>query len=681
MRLDVGVATATINPRLPVALAGYGARRHKADAVHDDLTVRTVVLRDRSGTTVALLVFDLLSLRDEFSDPIRAAVAEELGLAPGAVLTACVHTHGGPSCIPGGEVLGWNVQPGYVDVLVDAARKTAAEAVADLRPAVARHATVTLPEGTGTNRRKRTWDPSAGVLTFTADDGTPIVTIANFGLHPVVHGPEHCVVNTDWVGPFRAALAQAVGGTVVFLQGCEGDVNPASTAWDRSTDDALAHAAELGHQLAQAFVTPIEAAAPIDGDAVTVWSRTVSVPVAPTVYSVLSKLRNRKDLELVEWAIGAVRLVGVPGEATQGFQRSVEDARPHPIIWAGLAPAAHGYLPEPFRFGYEEAMSLGRQATDVLRSALTAGPEVPVPHVAAAPAEAVDVRRVDTRSGRIEVARCGPADGPPVLIVHGMPGSWRQGLALAQDLAELHHVVLPSRPGYGRTPLGVGRTPVEQAASYVAVLDSLGFERVLVVGISGGGPSAAAMAQHFGDRVAGLVLACALAPHLMPVPKAMAVARRLPAVPEAVGAVQRWRGRRAVLGPDPIAPRRKDLTESERRWLEEDPTIADGILRFMRSHLDAPAGLPGLRNDVDNIAAARRDGPPATDRITAPTVVMHGDEDKVVDLDHGRFWAGAIPGAHLDVIRGAGHLFLVTRRSESLPKLGSYLMEMLGATY
>ena len=59
---------------------------------------------------------------------------------------------------------------------------------------------------------------------------------------------------------------------------------------------------------------------------------------------------------------------------------------------------------------------------------------------------------IRTRRGPVEVAITGD-NGPAVLAVHGTPGDWRQARALAADLREDHRVVLPSRPGYGRTPL------------------------------------------------------------------------------------------------------------------------------------------------------------------------------------------------------------------------------------
>ncbi len=78
-------------------------------------------------------------------------------------------------------------------------------------------------------------------------------------------------------------------------------------------------------------------------------------------------------IELVEWAIGPVRLVSLPGEAFHALGRAIEDHAGDAthVLLAGLAPEWHGYLPSPFRDGYEESMSYGRAAVAAIADALT----------------------------------------------------------------------------------------------------------------------------------------------------------------------------------------------------------------------------------------------------------------------------------------------------------------------
>jgi pimeloyl-ACP methyl ester carboxylesterase len=112
---------------------------------------------------------------------------------------------------------------------------------------------------------------------------------------------------------------------------------------------------------------------------------------------------------------------------------------------------------------------------------------------------------VDTDRGVVEVGRRG--SGYPVLVLHGAPGGYDQGLLLDGVLGDGFEVIAPSRSGYLRTPLADNRSFEEQAALLVALLDALDVERPIVVGISCGGPVALQLAAEYPERVAGLVLA------------------------------------------------------------------------------------------------------------------------------------------------------------------------------
>jgi pimeloyl-ACP methyl ester carboxylesterase len=272
---------------------------------------------------------------------------------------------------------------------------------------------------------------------------------------------------------------------------------------------------------------------------------------------------------------------------------------------------------------------------------------------------------IATARGPVEAAVAGAGAG--VLLIHGTPGSWRQLVPLAEDLAAEHTVVLPSRPGYGRTPLAAGCTYDEQAATYAALLDAVAIENVAVVGVSGGGPSAAAFAARYPERTRALVLACPLAPDRFTIPVAMRIAL-LPLIGEALSGAARWRRRRQLADPATLERlMAKELTPAERSLF--DDAMRRELERFFRSHLDAPAGLAGFRNDMAQARGAR----PFAAAITAPTLVQHGDADAVVPLDHARAYAEAIPGAELAVLSGAGHGFLLTRRAEAIPRLARFV--------
>lgn len=116
---------------------------------------------------------------------------------------------------------------------------------------------------------------------------------------------------------------------------------------------------------------------------------------------------------------------------------------------------------------------------------------------------------VETDRGIVEVTRRG--SGYPVLVLHGDPGGYDQGLLFGETLfGDAVEIIAPSRPGYLRTPIGDDGTFEGQAARLVALLDALNVTRPIVVGISGGGPVALQLAVDHPDRVAGLVLGASI---------------------------------------------------------------------------------------------------------------------------------------------------------------------------
>jgi pimeloyl-ACP methyl ester carboxylesterase len=108
-----------------------------------------------------------------------------------------------------------------------------------------------------------------------------------------------------------------------------------------------------------------------------------------------------------------------------------------------------------------------------------------------------------TKDGRtLAYFERGSADGVPVIVSHGTPGS-RFTRHPDPNIYERHGVraVVYDRPGYGRSDPHPGRAVVDAAADVEALADELGFERFVVVGGSGGAPHALACGAVLGDRI------------------------------------------------------------------------------------------------------------------------------------------------------------------------------------
>lgn len=367
--MRAGFGQAVITPSLPVALAGFSGRSGPATEVHDDLEARALWLGN-DAAALCLVVCDLLGMSPSFANPIRRAVAGELGIPMSAVLTACVHTHAGPNAITGGEALGWATPEGYGQLLVDRCVAAARQARAEAEEAELHFARAPLPEGLSFNRRANPYAPTFSILDVRTPAGDRLGTLANVSIHPVALGRGVLAVSADWVGTFRPALEKAIGGRAVLLSGALGDVNPTMHAHAGHDDEGSYEDAErVGAGVAAAVAGLAPEAAPV-GEGVAVASqRTVEVPVSGAL-AALAGMDATMTVELVEWTIGTIRLVSVPGEAFHAMGRAIETAKGDRLLLAGLSPVWQGYLPEPFGDGYEEGVSYGPEAVAAIRAAL-----------------------------------------------------------------------------------------------------------------------------------------------------------------------------------------------------------------------------------------------------------------------------------------------------------------------
>ena len=122
---------------------------------------------------------------------------------------------------------------------------------------------------------------------------------------------------------------------------------------------------------------------------------------------------------------------------------------------------------------------------------------------------------VTTRDGRtLTFEQWGDPEGFPVLCLHGTPGSrfsrhHDEGVYAAAGA----RVVTYDRPGYGGSMRHRGRDVVDCVEDVVALADALGLERFAVIGYSGGGPHALAVAARLPDRVTRAACDVGVAPY------------------------------------------------------------------------------------------------------------------------------------------------------------------------
>ena len=236
----------------------------------------------------------------------------------------------------------------------------------------------------------------------------------------------------------------------------------------------------------------------------------------------------------------------------------------------------------------------------------------------------------------------------PLLFFNGI-GANGEIAQMFADTFTGRDIITFDMPGVGGSPdPKIPYRPWWVAKAARQILDEQGYRYVDVLGVSwGGGP-----AQHFAwkhrDRTKRLVL-CATAPGVTMVPG---------------------------------NPRQLLKMASPRRYIDRDfmaknfeaiygDSASEGLADFRRNLI--PPSTKGYLFQLG--AMSGYSTLPYLRCIRARTLVLMGDRDHIVPVVNGRILARMIPHAHLEVIEGAGHLFMVTRREETVRRIRTFFKE------
>jgi pimeloyl-ACP methyl ester carboxylesterase len=258
-------------------------------------------------------------------------------------------------------------------------------------------------------------------------------------------------------------------------------------------------------------------------------------------------------------------------------------------------------------------------------------------------------------------AEWGDPEGRPVVTCHGTPGC-RLNRHPNQELVRSTgaRVITFDRPGYGRSTRLPGRRVVDVVDDVARLTDHLGLDRFAVVGGSGGGPHALALAARLGDRVTRAACLVGVAPYdalgdeWLTSMDPMNVKEFGWAI-EGEDCLQMELTRedaemRTRVARDPATVLGDfDLPEADRRVLAR-PDVATVIRES-----SVEQSVNGVWGWVDDDLAFTRPWgfDPAT--VAVPTAVWWGAEDVLVPPQHGEWIARAVPGALSRVRRDGGH--------------------------
>jgi len=253
----------------------------------------------------------------------------------------------------------------------------------------------------------------------------------------------------------------------------------------------------------------------------------------------------------------------------------------------------------------------------------------------------------------------GDPSKPVVMLVHGFGDSFLSWDRWIQVLSPDFRVITVDLPGHGltRAPAGYQPSPDDFADLIDAFAGKLALPPFAIVGNSMGGGVAWQVASRYPQRIDGLVLVDA-AGWPASTAKTPPLAFKLLQSPIGIFLLKHFETRpitEPALKADVV---RKELITPSfvTRWI--DVQRAPG-------HRDI---LMSLRPGKHSVATAA-----ILSKISAPTLVLHGDKDVIIEPESGRKFAAAIPGATLITYPDAGHLPQVDIPDRSAADVAAFL--------
>ncbi|MEX0409017.1 alpha/beta hydrolase [Aquibium sp. LZ166] len=241
---------------------------------------------------------------------------------------------------------------------------------------------------------------------------------------------------------------------------------------------------------------------------------------------------------------------------------------------------------------------------------------------------------------RIRMMRKGK--GEPLLFLHGATGVPRW-LPFMDMLAEKYDLIVPEHPGFGAsdTPDWLDNIG-DLAFFYLDLIDHLGLDKVHLLGTSIGGWIAAELATRSCEKVRTLTLVAPAGIHVKGVKK---------------GDIFMW-------SPEETAQNlfhNQEIAKAVPQPANEDELMVVLKNRLMTAKLGWQPRMynPHLKKWLH--------------RVDVPTLIIWGDDDKLIPAAYGPAYRDLIPNSSLEVIAECGHLPHVEKAQEFTSKVVSFI--------
>jgi pimeloyl-ACP methyl ester carboxylesterase len=273
------------------------------------------------------------------------------------------------------------------------------------------------------------------------------------------------------------------------------------------------------------------------------------------------------------------------------------------------------------------------------------------------------------RDGRkLAYAEFGDPAGWPMLQFHGFPGSRLEGALVSANAAKAGvRVICIDRPGYGGSDFLPDRRIVDWPADVVQLADALGLARFAVMGVSGGGPYAAACARFIPERLRAVALVAGVGPFgVAGVTEGMSLQNRI-----LFGVARFWPGlvgtlmvpmmRRGLRDPDAMIKQMSgSMPEVDRRALEH-PGVAEAFVASL-----AEALRQGARTVSQEAGLYGSNWGFELSSIEMEVQLFQGEVDTNVPPAMGRYQAAQIPKCQAHFYPDEGHMSLALGRSQEI---------------
>ncbi len=250
----------------------------------------------------------------------------------------------------------------------------------------------------------------------------------------------------------------------------------------------------------------------------------------------------------------------------------------------------------------------------------------------------------------------GAADATPVIYCHGWPTSRLEaGLAPALPV----RLIAMDRPGYGLSDPNPKATLKDHTNDILLLARHLGLKRFAVVGVSGGGPLAAACAYYLHDLVSALTLISPVPPPHAVTSGSLATLMRFGRWP-ALARPAMSLAREFILSPD-----RAEAIVFGRQLPGKDGAVMTrerraALLASMREGLKQ-----GIQGAVTDASIYGRPWGFRLEDIRVSTTVWQGTVDHLIPA--ASVWVyGAIPGSRVNVLEDHGHYSLALGETASI---------------